>query len=65
MSSRLEEQAPAAAQGSIDLTADANVSYWTQTLGISELDLRKAVAEVGTEVTAVQGFMAQQAPSTS
>lgn len=65
MPTPLEEQTPLKAQGSIDLSADADISYWTHTLGISELDLRKAIAEVGTEVSAVQGFMALQAPSTS
>lgn len=49
----------------INLNADEEVSYWTRTLGISELDLRKAIAEVGSDANAVQGFIALQAPLTS
>jgi hypothetical protein len=65
MSTPIEEQTPLRGESSIDLSAEADVSYWTRTLGITELDLRKAIAEVGPEVIAVQGFMAMQAPSTS
>ena len=65
MSTPFEEQTPLKGESSIDLNADADVSYWTRTLGITELDLRKAIAEVGPDVIAVQGFMAMQVPSTS
>jgi hypothetical protein len=60
MSTRDEQESPAGK--CIDVNVDADVSYWTHTLGISELDLRKAIAEVGPDVNAVQGYVALLAP---
>lgn len=37
----------------IDLTEDGEVAYWTETLGVSEEELRRTVAEVGDAVEAV------------
>ncbi|ATU67584.1 DUF3606 domain-containing protein [Piscinibacter gummiphilus] len=37
----------------IDVRQDEDVAYWTQTLGVSEEELRRTVAEVGDEVDAV------------
>lgn len=56
------ELPPQGRRQSIDINAESDVSYWTHTLGISELELRKAVAEVGPDVNAVQGLIALNAP---
>jgi hypothetical protein len=37
----------------IDLRADEEVHYWTQTLHISEEELRRTIADVGDDVEAV------------
>lgn len=37
----------------IDVRQDEDVAYWTQTLGVSEEELRRTVAEVGDAVDAV------------
>ena len=37
----------------IDVRTDDDVAYWTQSLGVSEEELRRTVAEVGDEVDAV------------
>lgn len=37
----------------IDICHDAEVSYWTDTLGISEEQLRRTIAEVGDTIDAV------------
>ena len=37
----------------IDLQADDQVAYWTQTLGVSEEELRRTIAEVGDGLDAV------------
>lgn len=37
----------------IDITEDRDVAYWTETLGVSEEELRRTVADVGDAVEAV------------
>lgn len=37
----------------IDICHDADVAYWTDTLGITEEQLRRTIAEVGDTVDAV------------
>ena len=37
----------------IDISEDRDVAFWTETLGVSEEELRRTVADVGDAVDAV------------
>jgi hypothetical protein len=49
--------AETASAPSIDVTDPRDVDYWTETLGVSETDLRLAVAAVGTSVQDVRDHL--------
>lgn len=44
---------PTRVSGRIDLHAEDEVAYWTDTLGISEEELRRTIADVGDDLEAV------------
>ncbi|MDM0078486.1 DUF3606 domain-containing protein [Variovorax sp. J2P1-59] len=47
-------------RGRININESHEVRYWTQRLGVTEEDLRKAVAEVGVSVDRVAEHLGKQ-----
>ncbi len=44
-------------RGRISLSEDYEIRDWTQSLGVSEAELREAVDAVGNSVEAVRGYL--------